>query len=82
MATNWPVIFRYDHLRKEASDPQPTSGDSTAEPWRAALESSLASYLRDHYKYGVSTVYGSSANGNITLIVCIESHQFQPKNFW
>jgi len=74
--------FRYDHLRKEASDSQPASGDQTAEPWRSSLEQSINSYLRNHYNYGVSSVYGSSGNGNITLIVCIESHQYQPKNYW
>lgn len=76
--------FRYDHLRKEASDAKAAQVDQRAEPWRAALESSFTDYVRSHYnKLGSVTVYGNStAEGNITLTACIESHQFSPKNFW
>ena len=58
--------------------------DGIAEPWRAALESSFTEYVRNYYKeLGSITVYGTStAEGNITLTACIESHQFSPKNFW
>jgi len=75
-------VCRFDHMRKEASDIQPAHSDSTSEPWRSALEKTINSYIKDHYKFGVSSVYGTSANGNVTLIVCIESHQYQPHNFW
>ena len=75
-------LYRYDHLRKEASELHPAQGDAVAESWRSSLENSVNSYLKDHYKYGVSSVYGTSANGNVTLIACIESHQYQPHNFW
>lgn len=74
--------FRYDHLKKEASDYQPASIDKAGESWRAAVESALTKYHKDYYKTGFSSTYASSAGGNITLIACIESHQFQPKNFW
>ena len=77
-------LCRYDHLRKEASDPKPAQVDKIAEPWRAALESSFTDYVHNHYNnLGSVTVYGSStAEGNITLTACIESHQFSPRNFW
>jgi len=77
-------LCRYDHLRKEASDVRPAKVDAVAEPWRAALESSFANYVRNYYqKLGSITVYGTStAEGNITLTACIESHQFSPKNYW
>lgn len=74
--------FQYDHLRKEASDPGAHSTNPTAEAWRAAVEESVTSYVRDRYPHGVCTVYGSSSGGTITLVVCIEDHQFQPQNFW
>ncbi|XP_002738792.1 F-actin-capping protein subunit alpha-2-like [Saccoglossus kowalevskii] len=76
--------FKYDHLRKEASDPQPANDliDHTANTWREALDNPLKQYCSNHYKDGVFTIYGKSSGGNITLIACIEDHQFQPKNFW
>ncbi|XP_078001325.1 F-actin-capping protein subunit alpha-like [Glandiceps talaboti] len=76
--------FYYDHLRKEASDPQPANDliDQTAEPWREALDNAFKVYCSSHFKHGVSTVYGKSSGGSITLIACIEDHQFQPHNFW
>lgn len=79
---NINVFPRYDHLRKEASDYQPADTDRTAEPWRSSIENAISNYRSQHYKNGVVTVYSSSSGGNITIIACLESHQFQPKNFW
>ncbi|WKY04389.1 hypothetical protein Q1695_005410 [Nippostrongylus brasiliensis] len=71
--------FKYDHLRKEASDIQPHPAESTtSESWRAALQKELDAYIEEHYsKAGVGCVF--VRHGSFTL--CIESHQFQPKNF-
>ncbi|VDO40043.1 unnamed protein product [Haemonchus placei] len=71
--------FKYDHLRKEASDIQPYPAESSAlESWRVALQKELDAYIEEHYsKSGVGCVF--VRHGNFTL--CIESHQFQPKNF-
>ncbi len=74
--------FKYDHLRKEASDYQPYESDATAESWRAALDAEILTYTNDHYRHGVSSVFGRSQGNQITLTVCIEDHQFQPNNFW
>ncbi|XP_060082226.1 F-actin-capping protein subunit alpha-like [Ylistrum balloti] len=74
--------FRYDHLKKEATDYQDVDVDRSVEPWRSAIESALTAYRDQHYKFGVVSVYGSVQGGSITIIACIESHQFQPKNFW
>lgn len=74
--------FKYDHLRKEATEEQPAKVDAGAEPWRSAIEASLTAYRDQHYKQGVVTIYGKSSGGNTTIIACIESHQYQPKNFW
>ena len=76
------LCLRYDHLRKEASDFKPVNVDQTAEPWRKEVESHFTTYVHNHYKSGICTVYGSTENNNVTIIACIESHQFQPKNFW
>ncbi|XP_071438925.1 F-actin-capping protein subunit alpha [Hetaerina americana] len=74
--------FKYDHLRKEATDLQHWEVDQVAEPWRAALETEFSSYTSSHYKHGVCSVFGRSQGNTITLIACIEDHQFEPKNYW
>ena len=48
------------------------------------MEDTLTSYVHDHYgKQGSSTVYGvDNKDGTMTIIVCMESHQYNPKNYW
>uniref|UniRef100_A0A1B0GA41 F-actin-capping protein subunit alpha n=1 Tax=Glossina morsitans morsitans TaxID=37546 RepID=A0A1B0GA41_GLOMM len=74
--------FKYDHLRKEASDYQDVEPDAIAESWRQALDIEALAYTASHYRHGVCSVFGKSQNGQIVLTVCIEDHQFQPKNYW
>ncbi|CAH1364163.1 unnamed protein product [Tenebrio molitor] len=74
--------FKYDHLRKEASDYQTYTPDPQVEPWRAALDAEFIQYTKNHYKDGVCSVVGRSQGSPVTLTACIEDHQFQPKNFW
>lgn len=75
--------FKYDHLRKEASDYELYEPDRTAEPWRAALDEELSAYVAAHYKHGASLVVGRTLeSGAVSLVACIEDHQFQPKNYW
>lgn len=71
--------FKYDHVRKEAADLQPHPAESgITEQWRQALQTQLDIYIDDHYaKSGTGVVF--ARNGVFTI--CIESHQFQPKNF-
>ena len=50
--------FKYDHLRKEASDLQPWTTDCAGvEGLRSVIESDVASYVKNHYNHGVSAVF-------------------------
>jgi len=80
------VTFAYDHMRREANDLQPTqitANDAKVEPFRHALQACADAYMENHYsKSGVCTVFGRIESGHPQLTLCIESHGFQPKNFW
>jgi len=74
--------FKYDHLRKEASDYKPWTGDSTVEELRSAIEGEVTNYTLNHYKHGVPAVFSKTTDEGKVIVACIEDHQFQPKNYW
>lgn len=72
--------FKFDHLRKEATEIQSENvSEIGLELWRKALQEEADKYIDSHYQEtGIATVF--TYNNVVTL--CIESHRFQPKNFW
>ena len=75
--------FKFDHLHLKATEFEPYADiDSQSEPWRVVLEKELTSYVKVHYKDVGCSVFGSSDQGLVTLVCCIEAHKFQPTNFW
>lgn len=76
--------FKYDHLRKEATDFQNYEPNQIAEPWRSALDVEAIQYTANHYRHGVCSVFGRNdpSTNQIILSLCIEDHQFQPQNYW
>jgi len=74
--------FKYDHLRKEASEYKPWSSDPAVEELRSSLEAEVTNYCLNHYKHGVPAVFAKDTEEGKVLVACIEDHQFQPKNYW
>jgi len=74
--------FKYDHLRKEASDFQAWQPDSSLEPLRAAIDAEAMAYALNHYKHGICSTFSKVTEQGKAIVVCIEDHQFQPKNYW
>merc|ERR1712130_225628 len=74
--------FKYDHLRKEASDYKPWTADSEVEGLRAAIEAEVTAYALNHYRHGVSATFSKPTEDGKSIVCCIEDHQFRPKNYW
>uniref|UniRef100_A0A2K5NGC9 F-actin-capping protein subunit alpha n=1 Tax=Cercocebus atys TaxID=9531 RepID=A0A2K5NGC9_CERAT len=64
------ICFKFDHLRKEATDPRPCEVENAIESWRTSVETALL-----HCAW-------QKIDGQQTTTACMESHQFPAKNFW
>ena len=76
------VSFKYDFLKKEASEITPVDRNEKVESWRMPLQNEVMSYLTETYPDGVSAVYGAMEEDEICLTVCIEDHKYNPANYW
>ena len=70
--------FKFDHVRKEASDFQPWEPEDSLEALRSAVEAEVTEYCKKHFAKGAS----STMSRGQSIICCIEAHNFQPHNSW
>uniref|UniRef100_M3XYB7 F-actin-capping protein subunit alpha n=1 Tax=Mustela putorius furo TaxID=9669 RepID=M3XYB7_MUSPF len=70
------ISFKFDHLRKEATDPRPYERENVLKHGELLL------YTKEHYPNGVCTDIWPKKKKKQSIVACRESYQFQRKNFW
>jgi len=77
-------VISFDHVSQQVTGRRSISGelDKDVEPYRKALEASVAQYMGDHYMNGTATVYGKKRQNKMEVLVCISSSKFSPHNYW
>ena len=61
---------------------QDWSPNTSLEPLRFAIENEATSYTLNHYRHGICSAFSVDDENGKAVVLCIEDHQFQPKNFW
>jgi len=54
------------------------------EDLRSAVEAEVTQYVLNHYMHGIISAFSTTnaEDGTKAVVVCIEDHKFQPKNYW
>jgi len=78
------LVLSFDHIKQKVTNTRPISGelDSTAEPFRKALEEATLEYCSQHYENGTPAVYSSVEGSEFKLTICISSSKFNSNNYW
>jgi len=76
------ISFKFDHLRLEASDPEPYEVNSEAEPLRSSLEKAAIDYVNDHFYEGVTTVLSKEDGEGTKYFIQFVGKKYNPSNFW
>ena len=74
--------FRFDHMRREASDIRKDWSPNQTESYREAVDKEALGYVTEHFSSGAVTVFGTMDGANYKLVLCIENHKFSSSNFW
>jgi capping protein alpha len=78
-------VLTYDHIKQKVTNVRPISAgelDSSAEPFRRALEEATIEYASQHYENGTPAVFSSSEGSEFKFYICISSSKFNPNNYW
>jgi capping protein alpha len=77
-------VLTYDHIKQKVTNVRPISGelDSSAEPFRRALEEATVEYAAQHYENGTPAVFSSTEGNEFKFHICISSSKFNPNNYW
>ena len=74
---------RYEFIKKLVSDVSDHHERQEGEEWRKALEEQVTTYVSNQFgEGGASSTYVKKQDGELLLIVCIESHQYNANNYW
>jgi capping protein (actin filament) muscle Z-line, alpha len=76
--------FVFDHVHQTASDVMPHKLEDDMEKmekYRAPLDVAFTKYVRTYYRAD-SSACAVYARRDGEFIMCIESHAYQPRNYW
>ncbi len=46
------------------------------------IEAEVTAYTLNHFKHGVCSTFSTNTEEGKAIVVCIEDHKFEPKNYW
>jgi len=77
-------VIQFDHIKRDIVGQRPISGElhQETEPYRAAFDNAINTYVSEHYVNGASTIYVGKKGSEFNITICISSSKFNPNNFW
>jgi len=77
-------VFSFDHIKQKVTGSRSISGelDSSAEPFRKAIEDAALDYVAEHYENGTGAIYSAKEGGEFKITFAISSSKISPQNYW